>query len=127
MKQRSPIKRRRHPGGVRSVGCKGTLRSLGKYGAGMKQHCQDCGGPHQAAVQATDAELKAFMADFCQLEGSELERKIKQFHGEFYTAISRFACMLGGGAHSCRGTPYICCMKPPTVIVLHHVVLLPTC
>lgn len=73
---------KRCPGGVRRVGCKGGLRSLGKFGEGMVLHCEECGGPHKATLQATDSVLKAYMTEKCQLEGPELEKKLKDFCGE---------------------------------------------
>lgn len=76
--QRAPC-----PGGRQDVGSEGDLRSLGKYGVLLLQKCKNCGGgPHQASMQVTDAELKTFLASTLQLEGTELEQRIKKFLGK---------------------------------------------
>lgn len=75
-------KRRQCGGGVKRVGCKGQLRSLGKYGDALAANCPDCGGPHQAALQARDSILHEFMAEVCQIDRKDLNQHIRDWHGE---------------------------------------------
>lgn len=90
-RRKPPVAQGQSIGGVARIGAGGQLRSLGKYGAGMQTSCKDCGGgPHQATVQATDADIEPFY-DKC-IQGQNQKQKLDEWLGKRGTHVSR-----GGG------------------------------
>jgi hypothetical protein len=79
---------------VRKAGAGESRDSLGKFGPQREQHCRECcgehfTGPHQASLQVTDAVLKRYLVDDCQVEEDKIFAHIQEFKSKCKTGNCR--------------------------------------